>query len=290
MTRRIQRTCVKRLDAGYEIQVRRFRQLDEATPLYAKLTGGRALDEIDNLESALTQLPVRRETALIDVRSRQVLHPHDVGEGIWTSRDCWRQLNSEVYTSLEGVAQAACWNDVQPSRRVGMTIQEQVEVLRYVAFHATWIGYVNPYIRGSSSGDEMSLAMALLEAARKRKRARVGPILMDLHTVLPENPGNVIANLQPRLPVASPDFQLRIIFWDFDMKDRYIMAGDAEGSAGNLRPQRIRWVVAPGHVARNNYSDKQLRATPWQLLPRNEIGSVKKEYLDSTPAHVERLR
>jgi hypothetical protein len=70
------------LDTGYELQVRRIRQLDEATPLYVKLAAGLAFDEVDDLPANLRDLPIRRDPYLIDRRTRLSLHPHDVGEGI----------------------------------------------------------------------------------------------------------------------------------------------------------------------------------------------------------------
>jgi len=212
---------------------------------------------------------------------------------IWASAACYDRLASNEYTSVADVSRDDCWNDVRPSRRVGMSIPDQLAALRPVLFHSTWIAFVSPYIHGSSSGDEMSLALEFLSAARafQKNRAQPTPILLDIHTSLPPNPQNVIANIDPRLPVRDPTFQIRLFFWNFDMLDRYIIAGDVDNGGANFKQQRVRWIVTASHVARDQVNVRGNRDTPWQLLPRFEITRVFNDYYGTPPAiSVARLR
>lgn len=71
-----------RLDTGYQLKIRRFRELDEASPLMVKLTSDRAYDDIDSLKAEIDQLPQRRQLTLIDQRIGIEVDPEDVGEGI----------------------------------------------------------------------------------------------------------------------------------------------------------------------------------------------------------------
>lgn len=200
---------------------------------------------------------------------------------IWASDGCCARLGGNGLATIADVADAARWNDLRPARRVGMSIPEQVDALRVLTFHSSWLAYVNPYIHGSSAGDELSLALDLLTEMRGRRRNT--PVLLDLHTEDPTNRANVIANVQHRLPPAHASFQIRMFFWAFPMLDRYILAGDVNAAATELTQQRVRWVINPGHIARSQVNTGEA-PTPWSLLPRFDVNTVFAEYYTKAPA------
>ncbi len=102
-----------------------------------------------------------------------------------------------------------------------MTVQEQVDALRVLTFHSSWLAYVNPYIHGSTADDELELALALLEEMRNRPRNV--PVLLDIHTDDATNPGNVLANMALGSPSltrhsrseysSGPESYLSDTFW-----------------------------------------------------------------------------
>jgi hypothetical protein len=212
---------------------------------------------------------------------------------IWTSADCFSRMGDPQLTSVADVEVDSCWNEVRPSKMIGMSIPAQVKALEPIAFHSTWLGFVSPYIYGTSSDDEMTLALQLLHSAvgYQQNRVKPRPVLLDIHTEAPVHVQNVIANLQPRLPAASPAFQMRMFFWQFEMKDRFLMAGEADDRGHAMKQQRLRWIVAPNHVARDYNNHKGLKDTPFQLLPRFEITKVFNDYYGAPPPiPIERLR
>jgi hypothetical protein len=71
-----------RLATGYEMKLRRFRELDESSPLMIQLKSDRAFDDIDDLKAEIDRLPERRQLILVDRRTGINVEPEDVGEGI----------------------------------------------------------------------------------------------------------------------------------------------------------------------------------------------------------------
>jgi len=70
------------LDSGFSLRVRRYKQLDIDSPLYAALVSASSLDDEEDRAQELEELPEEREIVLFD-ESRQVrVFPQDIGIGI----------------------------------------------------------------------------------------------------------------------------------------------------------------------------------------------------------------
>lgn len=72
-----------KLEAGYQLERKNYKELDLSDPLVVQLLTGRAFDEADN-ESQLrvADLPTQTRIVIVPVGSTTELRPHDVGIGI----------------------------------------------------------------------------------------------------------------------------------------------------------------------------------------------------------------
>lgn len=72
----------EKLNAGYEVDIKSFKELDLADPLVVRLLTGRAFDETEQSRVELEKSPTRRRTIVVPVGTTLELHPVDVGIGI----------------------------------------------------------------------------------------------------------------------------------------------------------------------------------------------------------------
>lgn len=72
----------ERLDTGYHVDFRRYKELDLADPLIIQLLNGRAFDDVDDARLDLTDLPTRSRLVIVSNGEGLELQPHDVGIGI----------------------------------------------------------------------------------------------------------------------------------------------------------------------------------------------------------------
>ena len=74
-----------KLGTGYRLVARKFKELDINHPLVGPWRSGRAFDDTENseLRDHLLALLLRTQLLLEDLETREMLAPHDVGEGIW---------------------------------------------------------------------------------------------------------------------------------------------------------------------------------------------------------------
>jgi hypothetical protein len=85
-----------RLNSGYRLRLKRFKELDLADPLVVKLLTGRAFDEADSDSMIdLSQLPTHSRISIVPVDGSIELRPHDVGIGI-------SQVVPVIVTALDG--------------------------------------------------------------------------------------------------------------------------------------------------------------------------------------------
>lgn len=85
-----------RLNSGYRVERRHYREFDLADPFLRKLMAGRAFDEADETESVdLTQSTSYSRLVVVPENSPLELRPHDVGIGI-------SQVVPVVVTALDG--------------------------------------------------------------------------------------------------------------------------------------------------------------------------------------------
>ncbi|MHB8954574.1 MAG: AAA family ATPase [Pirellulaceae bacterium] len=85
-----------RLDAGYHLVKRRYKELDVSDPLVVKLLTGRAFDEVDeDARLTLERMPTRTRIAIVPTEGGVDLKPHDVGVGL-------SQLVPVIVTALDG--------------------------------------------------------------------------------------------------------------------------------------------------------------------------------------------
>lgn len=86
-----------RLNAGYLLDRKQFKELDLADPVILKLVTGRAADELEGETSInLSNLPTKTRLVIVPVGSDLQLRPNDVGVGI-------SQVVPVVVTALEGM-------------------------------------------------------------------------------------------------------------------------------------------------------------------------------------------
>lgn len=71
-----------RLNAGYALKVKVYRELDEESQLSVLLRSGRAFDEAEDMEHALRECAIGRRIVLLDEDSGLEVLPQDVGIGL----------------------------------------------------------------------------------------------------------------------------------------------------------------------------------------------------------------
>jgi hypothetical protein len=71
-----------RLNAGYSIEVKRFREIGEDDPISIFLNEGVGLEEMDMIQSRISEIPVKSRVAIREEKSGIELMPQDVGVGI----------------------------------------------------------------------------------------------------------------------------------------------------------------------------------------------------------------
>jgi len=71
-----------RLDAGYELRLKRYKELDAAGPLMLSLSPDRALDDIEDLRGELEKLPTKSRLVLVEGGKEIEILPPDVGVGV----------------------------------------------------------------------------------------------------------------------------------------------------------------------------------------------------------------
>lgn len=85
-----------KLNSGYRVERRAFKEIDLADPAFRQLLTGRAFDEADeDTRLKLEQYPTRSRLVVAPINSEIELRPHDVGVGI-------SQVVPVVVTSLQG--------------------------------------------------------------------------------------------------------------------------------------------------------------------------------------------
>jgi len=72
----------ERLNAGYTIKLRRYKEVDIDSPLYIAMINDRYLDEEIGLATELEKISERRELVLIDEERQVQVFPQDIGVGI----------------------------------------------------------------------------------------------------------------------------------------------------------------------------------------------------------------
>ncbi len=72
----------ERLDSGYRVKVKKYRELDEEHPLMPALLQGRILDEDMDIREQLLAMPILRRLLIHDEARNIELVPQDIGVGI----------------------------------------------------------------------------------------------------------------------------------------------------------------------------------------------------------------
>lgn len=71
-----------RLNTGYRLQLKRFRELSDRGRLAGLIRSGRLFDEIEDLQAEFEALPLHEQLVLEDLRNGMEVLPQDVGVGI----------------------------------------------------------------------------------------------------------------------------------------------------------------------------------------------------------------
>lgn len=75
-------TQKERLDSGYSVEVKKYRELEINNPLMLAVLQGRTLDEDIDLRDSLMKLPIKRRLLIRDEARDIELTPQDIGVGI----------------------------------------------------------------------------------------------------------------------------------------------------------------------------------------------------------------
>jgi hypothetical protein len=71
-----------RLNAGYSIEVKRFREIDEDDPISVNINEGVGLEEMDMIHTRMNEIPIKSRVAIREEKTGIELMPQDVGIGI----------------------------------------------------------------------------------------------------------------------------------------------------------------------------------------------------------------
>jgi len=70
------------LNAGYGIEVKRFREIGEDDPISIFINEGVGLEEMDMIQTRMSEIPIKSRVSIRDEKTGIELMPHDVGIGI----------------------------------------------------------------------------------------------------------------------------------------------------------------------------------------------------------------
>ena len=71
-----------RLNAGYSIEVKRFREIGEDDPISVFINEGVGLEEMDMIQTRMNEIPIKSRVAIREEKTGIELMPQDVGVGI----------------------------------------------------------------------------------------------------------------------------------------------------------------------------------------------------------------
>jgi len=71
-----------RLNAGYSIEVKRFREIGEDDPISIFINEGAGLEEMDMIQTRMSEIPIKSRVSIRDEKTGIELMPQDVGIGI----------------------------------------------------------------------------------------------------------------------------------------------------------------------------------------------------------------
>ena len=71
-----------RLNAGYTIEVKRFREIGEDDPISILINEGVGLEEMDMIQTRMSEIPIKSRVSIRDEKTGIELMPQDVGIGI----------------------------------------------------------------------------------------------------------------------------------------------------------------------------------------------------------------
>ncbi len=71
-----------RLNAGYSIEVKRFREIGEDDPISILINEGVGLEEMDMIQTRMSEIPIKSRVAIREEKTGIELMPQDVGVGI----------------------------------------------------------------------------------------------------------------------------------------------------------------------------------------------------------------
>ncbi len=71
-----------RLNAGYSIEVKRFREIGDDDPISIFINEGLGLEEMDMIQTRLSEIPIKSRVSIRDEKTGIELMPQDVGIGI----------------------------------------------------------------------------------------------------------------------------------------------------------------------------------------------------------------
>ena len=161
------------------------------------------------------------------------------------------------------------WNGITGTHSPRMDLGAQMDLLRPICLHATFICFASPHVYGSGSSD-FDFATELITRALARPADFPRVELLDIHTKGEPDPvareshrDFVLHELRSR--VGPPRPTVRLFFWP-KLLERILLAGDVTIDAAGERAGKTRWALSLSHVARPVLDGPSADPTTWALL------------------------
>jgi hypothetical protein len=209
------------------------------------------------------------------LREAETSHAHEAIERIVHTEKVSGHLgNACRFANLE---QPGFWKAMAPTKLVSMSTARQIELLRPICVHASYIAIVLPHLRRA----EFPFAAAVINSASDRPQG-FRPASIDLHTVGEDESSldDDIDHLNRRLrSFKSRCERLRLIFWP-KFLEREVLAGECIPPNSRFR---VKWGLHLGHPATADDRDSSA-TTQWSLYPRDDLSRRYRWFYESSGA------
>lgn len=172
--------------------------------------------------------------------------------------------NSSVH-GLSGTSAPGFWDNTGPVRHPRMDIAAQMDLLRPVCLHASFVAFTSPHIRSVGSGD-FDFTTELIGRFVRRPSGFPRARLIDIHTKGLVGKGEredqarrILEGIRERLRTTG--VEIRLFLWP-TLLDRVLLAGEV----GDARRLRVRWGFSFTHVARPAIDGPDADPATWAMM------------------------
>ncbi len=186
--------------------------------------------------------------------------------------------------SIIDVSKNGFWSKLISSGDVPMIIRKQIEKLKLICLHASYIAISSAYITGGTD-DETRFVREMIKFIANRPKEYVESVV-DIHCYIKKEQNandKIIENIKRTFRrFVSDRLCIKLFFWPKEfVRDRILLAGDATSVNGKPR-FKVRWAIFMGHIARpKEHSDADI--THWSLLDAKEMNHRYKRWYQTDP-------